>query len=125
MTPGTFHTSTAPERDNGTDLHLAPRSFMLVINWELWVIYILFLHFVQGQFLAQVKESFRWRFILSESGGADEVGLLIPRDTNALRLHPRSLLTFTGTPVLVSGFKETSEFHGNSLRKEWMKDTSQ
>lgn len=75
--------------------------------------------------LAQVKESFRWRFILSESGGADEMGLLIPRDTNALRLHPHPLLTFTGTPVLVSGFKETSEFHGNSLRKEWMKDASQ
>lgn len=68
--------------------------------------------------LAQVKESFRWRSILSESGGADEVGLLIPHDTNALRFHPRPLLTFTGTPVLVSGFKEMSEFHGNSLRKE-------
>lgn len=36
--------------------------------------------------LAQVEESFRQRFILSESRGADEMGLLIPREANALCL---------------------------------------
>lgn len=89
---------------------------MLVTNWELWVICILCLHFLQLQLQLKSKKALdRGLYYLKVVGQMKWGSWFHVTQTPFASTH--LLLTFTGTPVLVSGFKEMNEFHGNFAEK--------